>query len=292
MSTQSQLDSISPDEGRSTVRRAKKDRDHPYLQIRRSTAQDDQLSFEARGVLLYLLSKPEGWTVLNSDLLQQGRIGMHILKRLLKELEQHGYMSRKRVRLPDGKFIWDRVYYEAPDENPDYHAARPQVENQPLVKPVQPQVDLPSVEKPRVDKPRVENQPSYIVQSKQNTEVQKTDTQTEAIMAVGSKFSLEQCQQYARHLHKTGQGINNPGGFAVKLHRTGEQDAQIERFFGAPPEVTLKVPEPNCRQCLGTGKEHVFDNAGKVLGVKPTACACRKQSGETAQDKRKEQQVA
>ena len=284
MSAQSKSTWIGPDERRSTVRRAKKDRDHPYLQIRRSTAQDDRLSFEARGVLLYLLSKPEGWTVLNSDLLQQGNIGMHILKRLLKELEQYGYMSRKRVRLADGKFIWERVYYETPDENPEYQAVRPQVENQPMVKPVQPQVDLPSVEKPQVDEPLVENQPSYIVQNKQNTEVQNTDTQTtEVVVAVGSKFSLEQCQQYARHLHDTGQGINNPGGFAVKIHRTGEQDAQIERFFGAPPEIALKDPEPDCKQCLGTGKEHVFDGAGRILGVKPSPCACRKQLGEKEQ---------
>jgi hypothetical protein len=288
MKTQPPPTSISPDEGRSTIKRAKKDRDHPYLQIRRSTAQDARLTFEARGVLLYLLSKPEGWTVLNSDLLKQGNIGMHTLKRVLKELEQYGYMSRKRVRLRDGKFIWERVYFEAPDENPEHQAASPQVENQPMVKSVQPQVDLPSVEKPRV-----ENQPSYIVQSKQNTEEQKTDTQTtEAVVAVGPKFSLEQCQQYARHLHETGQGINNPGGFAVKIHRTGEQDALIERFFGAPPEITLKAPEPNCKQCLGTGKEHVFDDAGKVLGVKPSTCACRMQLSEAGQDRRKEQQVA
>jgi hypothetical protein len=52
MSTQPQPASISPDEGRSTVRRAKKDRDHPYLQIRCSTAQDDRLSFEARSIAL------------------------------------------------------------------------------------------------------------------------------------------------------------------------------------------------------------------------------------------------
>ena len=27
-----------------------------------------------------------------------------------------------------------------------------------------------------------------------------------------SKFSLEECRRYADHLHKTGQGITNPGG--------------------------------------------------------------------------------
>ena len=98
-----------------------------------------------------------------------------------------------------------------------------------------------------------------------------------------SKFSLEQCQQYARHLHETGQGINNPGGFAVKIHRTGEMDAQIERFLGAPPEIVLKEPEADCKQCLGTGKELVLDNAGKILGVKPSPCPCRKLPNERKQ---------
>lgn len=55
-------------------------------------------------------------------------------------------------------------------------------------------------------------------------------------MRVGSKFSIEECRKYAQHLQATGQGINNPGGYATTIHRTGEADMLIESFLH--PEAT------------------------------------------------------
>ena len=48
---------------------------------------------------------------------------------------------------------------------------------------------------------------------------------------MGSKFSLEECQRYAAHLKSTGQGITNPGGYATKIHRSGETDSLTEKFI-------------------------------------------------------------
>jgi hypothetical protein len=60
--------------------------------------------------------------------------------------------------------------------------------------------------------------------------------------------------RYAEHLRSTGQGINNPGGYATTIHRTGEADMLIEIFLH--PETTdsssnLAVAE--CPDCKGTG---------------------------------------
>jgi hypothetical protein len=78
----------------------------------------------------------------------------------------------------------------------------------------------------------------------------KNNTHTEQRVGVGSRFSLEECRRFAEHLQKTGQGINNPGGYATTIFRSGEFDEQIEAFL-RPPD---KHVEPDgCPDCGGTG---------------------------------------
>lgn len=80
-----------------------------------------------------------------------------------------------------------------------------------------------------------------------NKDLLNTHTQT----GVGgcSKFSLEECKRFAEHLQKTGQGINNPGGYATTIFRSGEADAQIEAFLNPP----ATVESGGCPDCGGSG---------------------------------------
>ena len=72
-------------------------------------------------------------------------------------------------------------------------------------------------------------------------------------VGVRSKFTLEECRRYARHLHETGQGITNPGGYATTIHRSGEADVLIERFLQPPPDETEALDASKCPDCQGTG---------------------------------------
>ena len=67
----------------------------------------------------------------------------------------------------------------------------------------------------------------------------------------GSKYSLEECRRYAEHLQKSGQGINNPGGYATTIYRTGEADLLIERFLN--PEAIGSKDNSKCPDCEGLG---------------------------------------
>ena len=78
----------------------------------------------------------------------------------------------------------------------------------------------------------------------------KNNTHREAGGGGGSKFSLEECRRFAVHLQKTGQGINNPGGYATTIFRSGEFDPQIEAFL-KPPATSAK--SESCPDCGGTG---------------------------------------
>jgi hypothetical protein len=87
-----------------------------------------------------------------------------------------------------------------------------------------------------------------------NLSIQQVDTTIKPARennSPGSKYSLEECRRYAEHLHKTGQGINKPGGYATSIYRTGEADTLIEKFLNSvepEPRDTTKCPE-----CKGTG---------------------------------------
>ena len=92
--------------------------------------------------------------------------------------------------------------------------------------------------------------------NKVNTQKESTQTQQKpaASVGVGSRFTLEECRKYAKHLQSTGQGINNPGGYATTVHRTGEADTLIESFLH--PETIVQSSNLDtslCPDCHGTG---------------------------------------
>ena len=71
-----------------------------FLIIDQSAIEDDRLSWAARGLLGYLLSKPDDWKVLVNDLRKRGDLGRDGIYRLLRELRDTGYLRfvRKRDR--------------------------------------------------------------------------------------------------------------------------------------------------------------------------------------------------
>lgn len=87
------------------IRRSKHDKENPYMMLRRETAQNKGLSYEALGLLTYLLSKPDDWRVQIGDL-QRGKkhgllthtAGRDKVRTLLDELCEKGYARREAQR--------------------------------------------------------------------------------------------------------------------------------------------------------------------------------------------------
>ena len=105
--------------------------------------------------------------------------------------------------------------------------------------------------------------------NKVNTQKENTQTQggLTAGVRVGSKFSIEECRKYAQHLQSTGQGINNPGGYATTIHRTGEADLLIESFLN-PPAPIPEVDTSQCPDCKGSGFYYPNGPTGGVTKCK------------------------
>lgn len=119
--------------------------DQSYFLMLRSTAQDERLSWSARGMLTYLLSKPDDWVIDVNDLKQN--CGRDKVYAILNELIQYRYMAREKV-------IGDKQRIESVD----YY-----VYESPL--PEKPDAAEPDTEKPDTEKPDV-----YIIQNQHSTE--------------------------------------------------------------------------------------------------------------------------
>ena len=139
--------------------------DGPYTVIGNAAAQDAELSWKAKGLLIYLLSLPKNWNIRISELANHATDGYDSTKRAMDELLKSGYIKRgPRVRKPDGK-LGDYVYLLSGvrDEMPDLE---------------KPNVDFPSQGKPSQGKPSQENRQ---LQNKELTKETNNKRNTEYI---------------------------------------------------------------------------------------------------------------
>lgn len=75
--------------------------------LRNSCIRNKELTWEARGVLHYLLSMPGDWVVSKADLIAQSpSAGDKVISRILKELETAGYIYRRKHQDKEGRWVW------------------------------------------------------------------------------------------------------------------------------------------------------------------------------------------
>lgn len=134
----------------STIIRTNK-RENPYVMIDKFGLNDERLSWKAKGLWAYLLSKPDDWQIYESELIKRAKDGRDSVRTALRELEKYGYISRRQTRNEDGSFgSMEYIVYERPitenldDESGDgksvYGKTDPSTEN--------PSTGFPSTENP------------------------------------------------------------------------------------------------------------------------------------------------
>lgn len=89
-----------------------------YTVIQNSVLCDTRLSWKARGLFSFLLSKPDDWKVIVSYLADQSpKDGRASVTSALQELQEIGYLKKRARPKERGKFDgWDILLYEIPDE--------------------------------------------------------------------------------------------------------------------------------------------------------------------------------
>ncbi len=99
-------------------------RSHPdagFTIIPNSVLQDQRLSTTARGVLVELLSRPDGWQTNAETMVEQARAtrpdhaeGRRTMRSAFAELEAAGYLVHTRLRGPDGRVRTETDVYDVP----------------------------------------------------------------------------------------------------------------------------------------------------------------------------------
>ncbi len=99
-----------------TIIRAR--RRHRFVIVDQHAVEDTRLSWAARGLLGYLLSRPDDWTVMVRDLQRRGDLGRDGIYRLLKELRGVGYVRFERTRDGSGRIRGGQyLVQEIPEES-------------------------------------------------------------------------------------------------------------------------------------------------------------------------------
>lgn len=103
-----------------------------YTQVDNAFLRDTALSIEARGLGAYLLSNAEGFRVSAAQLAAVCGTGRDKTRRILKELEDAGYLLREQTR-DDGKFAEDEFSMSDEKTTSEPVTENPSTENQGLV---------------------------------------------------------------------------------------------------------------------------------------------------------------
>jgi hypothetical protein len=96
-------------------------REKSFVTIENSMFEDARLSWKAKGLLGYLLTKPDGWKVIRADLIKHSTDGDSAIRSALKELQRYGYLAYRRIK-EKGKFVgivWeydDVPFFDAEEE--------------------------------------------------------------------------------------------------------------------------------------------------------------------------------
>lgn len=95
--------------------RTEKNRNNPYVMINKTALDDEKLSWKAKGIWCYLMSKPDGWKCQVEDLKKHSKDGTDSVKAGLRELREHGYMIKRPIKNDKNIIIeWEEILFEVP----------------------------------------------------------------------------------------------------------------------------------------------------------------------------------
>lgn len=127
---------------------------------------DRDLSFKAKGLMSYMLSRPDDWDFTIAGLSRLNKDGRDAIGRIIQELESHGYLERIRRRQSKGTFgTMEYILHEQP------MPGNPALDNPALENPGQ---DNPVLDNPAQEKPVQGNRPQLNT-DRQNTERKKNE---------------------------------------------------------------------------------------------------------------------
>ena len=184
------------------------------------------LSLKAKGLMSLMLSLPEDWDYTLKGLACICRDGVDSISRTIKELEDHGYLTRRRFRYPNGR-LGDIEYT---------------IHEQPESKSVEP--ELPKPESPKRENPVQVNS------------TQEIPTQAEPMLEKPAQLNTKQS-----NTKEIKDKIDKIGARAYRelIERNIEYDILVERYgaerLDAVVELMLEAVVSESPYCMIAGVE-------------------------------------
>lgn len=131
------------------IRQKRKER---FSIVDNKVIEDERLSFKARGLLIYMLSKPDDWKFYTEELAKRSnKDGISAIKTALNEIEDAGYLTRKQGHKKNGQFTsQDWILTDTSTNSPQ--AEKPLADKTPAGKALADNRTLPNTDfKPNTD---------------------------------------------------------------------------------------------------------------------------------------------
>jgi hypothetical protein len=91
----------------------------PFALVNKAALEDTRLSWKAKGILAYLLSRPESWEVISGDVINRSTDGRESVLAGMNELKQFGYAKLDNDRDEKGHVMGKHwVVFEEPETPP------------------------------------------------------------------------------------------------------------------------------------------------------------------------------
>ena len=168
-----------------------------FTSIHNKLINDSRISLKAKGIMLYMLSKPENWNYNPKEIAKNSKDGLDAVYSGLKELIEAGYISR--IKYNDGTI--DYIVFEDTEDNDIIDFSKKEEENPNLENP---NLENPNLENPNLDFPDVYKRKNTTKERiKQNTElnkeknIKKEKSKTEIELFINS---LEKTDEYKKLL--------------------------------------------------------------------------------------------
>ena len=149
-----------------------------FTTIHNKLISDSSISLKAKGIILYMLSKPVGWNYNPKDIANNSKDGLESVYSGLKELIEAKYISRRKNK----------------DGTVDYFVFEDKEENNIIDYQEKPNQEKPNQEKPNQEKPNQDFADVLIIKDSNNTEYSKKE--------LNNKENIKEIEEVVNHLNE------------------------------------------------------------------------------------------
>ena len=206
-----------------TIRQGRR-RENPFVMIDHSILEDPRISWAAKGLLAYLLSKPPGWTARMHDIREKCPEGRDKVYKLINQLIEAGYVERRPLQSDKGRYIGIEYRYHEIPIPIEQRKVKKKDRTAPLPLPENPDMaSSPLPENPDMEKPDAairENSNNNDPSKKEinNKDIKNnnrgTDSRGESSKPSASESKERKAEKVAASLRETDKPTANKGGEA------------------------------------------------------------------------------